>query len=649
MPDRFAFLDPHPELNGGRWPARAIPDEEVPVSVTIACDGHSVIRAQALLHGPEGQSQLTELAEVHPGTDRWSASLTPVVTGRHRIEFRAWIDRYLTWLKGAQAKVAAEVDVELTLLEGSGLLEQAANAATGEERANAEQLRHAAGTLAAAHLDAAHRLAAATDPEVAALLHRFPLAEDLCTSDPLPLQVDRERALVGSWYEFFPRSEGAGEGRSGTFATAARRLPGIAAMGFDVVYLPPIHPIGLTERKGRHGARPAAELDPGSPWAVGSAEGGHDAIHPDLGDEDDFAAFMRTAAGLGLEVALDLALQVSPDHPWLREHPEWFTRRPDGSIAHAENPPKQYEDIHPLSFATDPDGLTAEVVRIIRFWMQRGVRIFRVDNPHTKPLWFWESVLSQIRATDPDVVFLSEAFTRPTMLQTLAKTGFHQSYTYFTWRTGRDELADYLDELSNRTGHFLRPNLFVNTPDILHGSLQSGGPPMFAIRAIIASTASPSWGLYSGYELFENEPAEPGSEEYYDSEKYRYLPRDWAGAAERGQTLAPLLVRLNAIRAQHIALRRLRGLRVHRAEDDAMLAYSRTANGPAGTDTVLVVVSLDPDHERSGVVQVDPAAVGGRERFKVHDELSGETWHWEPGQVVTLGPERPALILSVEP
>ncbi len=648
MRDRFAFLDAHPELNGGRWPARAVPDEEVPVAVTLACDGHAVIRAQAQLQGPDGTAQVSELVEVHSGTDRWSGSLTPATTGSHRIQFRAWIDRYLTWRRAAEVKVTAEVDVELTLLAGAGLLQQALRTATDSGRTDdAALLRQANQALADPELSAEQRLLAGTDPGVAAVLHRHPLTEDLCTSVPLPLQVDRDRALVGSWYEFFPRSEGADADRSGTFATAARRLPGIAAMGFDVVYLPPVHPIGFSQRKGRHGTLPAAAADPGSPWAVGSVAGGHDAIHPDLGGTEEFAAFMAAAAELGLEVALDLALQASPDHPWLRAHPEWFARRPDGSIAHAENPPKQYEDIHPLSFATDPDGLTAEVVRIIRFWMQHGVRIFRVDNPHTKPLWFWESVLSQIRDTDPDVVFLSEAFTRPTMLQTLAKTGFHQSYTYFTWRTGRDELADYLDELSNRTGHFLRPNLFVNTPDILHGSLQTAGPPMFAIRAIIAATASPSWGMYSGYELFENQPAQPGSEEYYDSEKYRYLPRDWAGAAARGRTLAPLLTQLNAIRSRHIALQRLRGLRVHHAEDDLMLAYSRTAKGPAGPDTVLTVVSLDPDRQRSGVVHVDPATVGGRNCFKVQDELSGETWDWEPGQEVTLNPDRPAVILSV--
>jgi starch synthase (maltosyl-transferring) len=649
MRDRFAFLDPHPELNGGRWPARAVPGEEVPVAVTIACDGHSVIRARVRLDGPDGRSQESELVEVNPGTDRWSGSLTPATTGTHRISFSAWTDSYLTWRQDAQVKVGAAVDVDLTLLEGAALLNQAAAAAEADGRpADADALHRAAATLAADG-PADLRLAAATDPVVADILLRFPLAEDLCTSAALPLQVDRERALVGSWYEFFPRSEGAADGRSGTFATAAERLPGIAAMGFDVVYLPPIHPIGFTQRKGRHGTLPAAESDPGSPWAVGSAAGGHDAIHPDLGDADDLAAFLRAAADLGLEVALDLALQASPDHPWLITNPEWFNRRPDGSIAHAENPPKKYEDIHPLSFATDPDGLTAEVVRIIRLWMERGIRIFRVDNPHTKPLWFWESVLSQIRATDPDVVFLSEAFTRPTMLHTLAKTGFHQSYTYFTWRTGRDELADYLDELSNRTGHFLRPNLFVNTPDILHASLQSGGPSMFAIRAIIAATASPSWGMYSGYELFENRPAQAGSEEYFDSEKYRYLTRDWVGTAELGQTLAPLLTQLNAIRARHVALRRLRGLRLHRAEDDLMLAYSRTAMGPAGPDTVLTIVSMDPDEARSGPVHVRPDAVGGRDCFKVHDELSGETWDWEPGRVVTLSPDRPALILSVEP
>ncbi|MEU0443836.1 alpha-1,4-glucan--maltose-1-phosphate maltosyltransferase, partial [Streptomyces sp. NPDC006186] len=380
------------------------------------------------------------------------------------------------------------------------------------------------------------------------VLSRHPLRELVTASQPLPLLVERERALYGSWYEFFPRSEGTPECPHGTFRTAARRLPKIAEMGFDVVYLPPIHPIGTTFRKGKNNSLTAGPDDVGVPWAIGSPEGGHDAVHPDLGTIDDFDWFVQRASAHGLEIALDFALQCSPDHPWVHKHPEWFHHRPDGTIAYAENPPKKYQDIYPIAFDADMDGIVKETVRILRFWMEHGVRIFRVDNPHTKPVVFWERVIGEINAADPDVIFLAEAFTRPAMMHTLAQIGFQQSYTYFTWRNSKQELTEYLTELSGEAAAYMRPNFFANTPDILHACLQHGGRPAFEVRAVLAATLSPSWGIYSGYELCENTPLREGSEEYLDSEKYQLRPRDWEAAEREGRTIAPLITRLNDIR-----------------------------------------------------------------------------------------------------
>ncbi|MBZ6204908.1 alpha-1,4-glucan--maltose-1-phosphate maltosyltransferase, partial [Streptomyces olivaceus] len=392
------------------------------------------------------------------------------------------------------------------------------------------------------------RLAAALTPQVDAVLARHPLRDLVTTSDPLPLLVERERALYGAWYEFFPRSEGTPAHPHGTFRTAARRLTAIAAMGFDVVYLPPIHPIGTTHRKGRNNTLSATPDDVGVPWAIGSPEGGHDTVHPALGTLDDFDHFVTEATRHHLEVALDFALQCSPDHPWVHKHPHWFHHRPDGTIAHAENPPKKYQDIYPIAFDTDPDGLVTETVRVLRFWMDHGVRIFRVDNPHTKPVAFWERVITEINHADPDVIFLAEAFTRPAMMHTLAQIGFQQSYTYFTWRNTKQELTEYLTELTGDAASYMRPNFFANTPDILHAYLQHGGRPAFEVRAVLAATLSPTWGIYSGYELCENTPLRDGSEEYLNSEKYQLTHRDWTRAAREGTTLAPLITRLNTIR-----------------------------------------------------------------------------------------------------
>jgi starch synthase (maltosyl-transferring) len=499
------------------------------------------------------------------------------------------------------------------------------------------------------------RLAAMEKPEVHRALAARPVRDLVTESERYPLRVDRTRALFGSWYEMFPRSEGAQVDPtgatppvSGTLRTAAERLPGIAAMGFDVVYLPPIHPIGTAYRKGPNNTVTAGPWDVGSPWAIGSPDGGHEAIHPDLGTFADFDYFVDRAGKLGMEVALDFALQCSPDHPWVLKHPDWFAHRADGSIAYAENPPKKYQDIYPLDF-DGPGVLPAileECERVLRLWMGHGVRIFRVDNPHTKPVLFWERLLDRIHATDPDVLFLAEAFTRPAMMHTLAKIGFHQSYTYFTWRNTKQEVQEYLTELAESSSAFLRPNLFVNTPDILHEYLQYSGRPGFKIRAVLAATLSPTWGVYAGYELCEGAPVRPGSEEYLNSEKYQLRPRDWAAAEAEGRSLAPFLGRLNALRREHVALQELRNLKFHSADNDAVLCYSkRTA-----ADLVLVVVTLDPHNTVEATVSLDPSALGlgWDDRFTVRDELTGAVYHWGRNNYIRLDPHaQPAHVLTL--
>ncbi|MEW2307000.1 alpha-1,4-glucan--maltose-1-phosphate maltosyltransferase, partial [Streptomyces sp. NPDC006655] len=422
------------------------------------------------------------------------------------------------------------------------------------------------------------------------------------------------------------------------------RLPAIAAMGFDVVYLPPIHPIGTTFRKGRNNTLTPTPEDVGVPWAIGSPEGGHDAVHPELGTIEDFRWFVAEAGRHGLEIALDFALQCSPDHPWVQKHPDWFHHRPDGTIAYAENPPKKYQDIYPIAFDADMDGLIAETVRVLRHWMDCGVRIFRVDNPHTKPVVFWERVIAEINTADPDVIFLAEAFTRPAMMRTLAQIGFQQSYTYFTWRTTKQELTEYATELAQDSAAYMRPNFFANTPDILHAYLQHGGRPAFEVRAVLAATLSPTWGIYSGYELCENTPLKEGSEEYLDSEKYQLRPRDWERAETEG--IAPLITRLNTVRRASPALRQLRDLHFHHADKEAVIVYSKRS----GSNTVLVVVNLDPHHTQEATVSLDMPQLGlnWHESVPVRDELTGETFNWGRTNYVRLDPgHRAAHILTV--
>jgi starch synthase (maltosyl-transferring) len=484
----------------------------------------------------------------------------------------------------------------------------------------------------------AHRLHEAARPPAVALMRRTADRETATRSGPWRLIVERELAGFSAWYEMFPRSEGAQPPRSGTFRTAAARLPAIAAMGFDVVYLPPIHPIGHSFRKGPNNATESAPADVGSPWAIGAAEGGHTAVHPDLGTLDDFALFVAEASRQGLEVALDYALQCSPDHPWVGEHPEWFRHRADGTVRYAENPPKRYQDIYPLDFGTvDRAGLWAALRDVVLFWIRHEVRIFRVDNPHTKPFAFWEWLIAEIHRHHPDVVFLAEAFTRPAVMQRLAKLGFSQSYTYFTWRTTKAELSEYLTELSqtDRVDWF-RPSFWVNTPDILHAYLQQGGPAAFRVRATLAATTAPSWGMYSGYELCERVAAEPGSEEYACSEKYQLRPRDW----NRADSLAPYITRLNEIRHRHReAIALLPALRIQEIKNDSMLCVSRV--NQARDDALLVVVNLDPYHPQEGTIWLDLEGLGipGDIPFEAHDELTGTTYVWQgPESYVRLDP-----------
>jgi starch synthase (maltosyl-transferring) len=667
---RIPILDVQPVLQGGSLPAKAVVGETFQVTATVIREGHEMLGAAVVLASPDGtDSPLLLMRELAEGTDRYGAEVTPACEGQWQFRVEAWGDPLAHWQHDARIKVPIGQDVELMLTEGALLLDRAAGQIKAAPPMPPEAARHARAarkTLTAAarrlvnpELPPLARLAAATSAQVAAALTAYPLRELLTSTEPFPLVVHRQRALYGAWYEFFPRSEGARvdpthrrKPRSGTLRTAARRLDSIADMGFDVVYLPPVHPIGTTARKGRNNALVAASGDPGSPWAIGSPDGGHDALHPDLGTMADFDAFVAQAGELGLEVALDLALQASPDHPWVSEHPEWFTTRADGTIAHAENPPKKYQDIYPLNFDNDPEGIYVAVLELVRHWMAHGVRIFRVDNPHTKPLQFWQRLLAEIAQTDPDVLFLAEAFTRPAMMHALAMIGFHQSYTYFTWRNTAAELTEYMRELSGPAAAYMRPNFFVNTPDILGQYLQHAGPGAFRVRAVLATMLTPSWGVYSGYELCENIPLVPGSEEYLDSEKYAYRPRDWEQAAELGQTIAPFITQLNAIRRAHPALHWLRNLRFHYSDQPDILCFSkRTSSQQAGqADTVIVVVNLDPWQPREATVWLDGDALGldPAAGLTVTDELTGQSYRWGQANYVRLEPAvAPAHILAV--
>jgi starch synthase (maltosyl-transferring) len=608
---RVVVENVYPEVDDGRFPIKRVVGEEVIVSADVHADGHDRIAA-ALLYRRSGEQVWTEVPMASVGNDRWRGGFTVETMGVYEYTVEGWIDRFGSWRDELSKKVAAGQDVASELLEGSVL---------------AAAVPQTASILGDATIDQGQRVAAALDAELEARLRQDADRSRATRYDRvLQVRVERERARTGAWYEMFPRSAGTDPTRSATFDEAAARLPYIAAMGFDVLYLPPIHPIGRSFRKGRNNSLTPEPGAPGSPWAIGGEEGGHTAVEPGLGTIDDFDRFVEAARRHGLEIALDLAYQASPDHPYVREHPEWFRHRPDGTIKYAENPPKKYQDIYPFDFESEAwEALWVELKRIFEFWIDHGVTIFRVDNPHTKPYRFWHWALEELKARCPETVFLSEAFTRPKVMRYLAKAGFSQSYTYFTWRNTKAELTEYFTELT-QTGvrEYLRPNLFANTPDILHEYLQRGGRPAFQVRLVLAATLGASYGIYSGFELCENVPVRPGSEEYLDSEKYQIRPRDF----DQAGSLAELAGRVNAIRREHPALQRDWGLRFHATDNPELLAYSKRSAD--GRDLVLMVVNLDPFHMQHGFVQLPLPEWGltPHTTIETQDLLSGERYYW---------------------
>jgi starch synthase (maltosyl-transferring) len=663
MVGRFGLTDVTPVVGStvsGEFPARAVVGEPVPVSAVVFREGHDAVGASVVLRDPAGRkASVQRMKPGAIGTDRWQATVSADKAGLWSFAIEAWSDPMATWHHAVTAKIDAgqgSEDLANDLESGARLFEQVAKALPKTERPRAIA---AARALRDTTLDVSHRVAPALDDYLQSLAYATPVREFVMSSPRYPLWIDRPRALFGSWYEFFPRSIGAqfaGDplaparpARHGTFKDATEHLDYVASLGFDVVYLPPIHPIGEVNRKGPNNTLVAASWDVGSPWAIGSRDGGHDAIHPQLGTMADFTAFVRRARELHLEVALDFALQAAPDHPWVSTHPEWFTTKPDGTIAYAENPPKKYQDIYPLNFDNDPRGLYAECLRVLKLWIAAGVTIFRVDNPHTKPLSFWQWLIAEVKKTNPEILFLAEAFTRPAMMRELAKIGFHQSYTYFTWRNTKEELEEYAGQLVDSTP-YMRPNFFVNTPDILPDYLVHGGPAAFAIRAVLASMMSPTWGVYSGYELYEHLNAKPGSEEYLDSEKYQLRPRDFAAAIADGRSLAPFIAKLNRIRREHPALQQLRNLVIHQCDNADIVAFSK--RDAATGDTVLVVCTVNPHEWREGTVSLDLAALGMSwdSGFTVRDQLSGAEYEWGQWNYVRLDPHsNPAHVFTVHP
>ncbi|WP_018295770.1 maltotransferase domain-containing protein [Corynebacterium lubricantis] len=642
MTGRLGIDDVRPQISGRTLPAKAAVGEVVPISALVWREGHDAIAATVEIVPPAGGEPFSihmQQEEFRP--DNVHAVFVPDTEGTWRFRIDAWSDPLATWRNAVTKKLAAgqnEQEMANDLHHGADLFLEAAKVAP---KPDDQVLKDVAHSLEDEYLSLPERIEPGLTEEVLDILADYPLRELVTRGPVCEILVERRGALVNSWYELFPRSTGgwddAGNPVHGTFKTTADALERVAKMGFDTVYFPPIHPIGEINRKGKNNTLTTVEGDVGSPWAIGSSAGGHDALHPDLGTEEDFSALVARAEELGLEIALDFALQAAPDHPWAQNHREFFTELSDGTIAYAENPPKKYQDIYPINFDNDPKGIYEEVYRVVMHWVDLGIKTFRVDNPHTKPVNFWEWLITRVRETHPEVIFLAEAFTRPARMFGLSKIGFSQSYTYFTWKTSKAELTEFADLIIERAD-VSRPNLFVNTPDILHESLQYGGRAMFAIRATLAATMSPLWGVYSGYELYEHEAVKEGSEEYLDSEKYQLRPRDFAGALARRESLEPYITTLNQIRRDQPALQQLRNLRFHEVDNDNLLAYSKVDSLTG--NCVLVVVNLDSFGAQEGTVHLNLAELGlsQGDSFRVDDLVSGANYIWGEHNFVRLEP-----------
>ena len=627
--DRLVIECVTPELDAGRYPVKRIVGDLCEIGADIYKDGHELLAGHVRYRVPNDSGwRFTSLSYV-VDDDRWYATLPLDRIGQWEFTVEAWTDLFGSWRSDLGKKVKAGQAIGSELLEGAALIRDAARRSKfGEGR---KSLETAASLLEDASVSEAKRAEAALTPQLLELMEAHFVPRDLaCYGRILTITVDRERAGFASWYELFPRSQTSDPAIHGTFREAEKALPRIADLGFDVLYLPPIHPIGKTFRKGPNNTLQAGPDDPGSPWAIGSEDGGHTAVEPKLGTVEDFKHFVETAEGLGLEVALDYALQCSPDHPWVTEHPEWFFIRPDGTIKYAENPPKKYQDIYPINFwCEDRAALWDACKEAIEFWIECGVRTFRVDNPHTKPFAFWEWVIREIQRERPDIIFLAEAFTRPKKMKNLAKLGFTQSYTYYTWKNTAAEIVEYLTEMTQtEMAEYYRGNLFANTPDILHEYLQEGGPPAFRIRFALAATLLPIYGIYSGYELFENVPVKPGSEEYMDSEKYQIRVRDWNGPNMEAD------IRLfNRLRREHPSLQLYDNLRFHLSENPQLLCYSKLdpSDEPGARDDLLMVVNLDPHNPHHGMVHVPLTLLDIPEHtpYGVEDLLTGARYTWQ--------------------
>jgi starch synthase (maltosyl-transferring) len=634
-----------PAVDGGRFAVKRVAGDRVDVEADCFADGHDVV-ACVLRWWREGERAFEEVPMTALGNDRWRASFKVEEIGRYRYTVAAWVDHFLSWRHDFARRVDPE-DIRVAALVGAELVQGAAARARGEDR---QRLKSWAAQLAKPAEAAALR-ALALDEALGALAARHP-DRTFATLGPaeFPLVVDPPLAAHSSWYEFFPRSCGADAATHGTFADAMARLEYAARLGFDVVYLPPIHPIGRERRKGRNNTLAAGAGDVGSPWAIGAAEGGHKAVHPALGTPADFRRFVERARALGLEVALDVAFQCAPDHPYVAEHPEWFRRRPDGSVQYAENPPKKYQDIYPFNFESEAwQALWQELASVFTYWIGQGVRIFRVDNPHTKPFPFWEWAIGEIKREHPDVILLSEAFTRPKVMHRLAKLGFSQSYTYFTWRNTKQELTEYFTELTQGPGRdYFRPNCWPNTPDILPEVLQYGDRPAFIGRLVLAATLASNYGIYGpAYELLEHVPREPGAEEYLNSEKYELKQWD----VDRPDSLAGFIARVNAARRENRALQRDRGLVFLQTDNPELIAYAKVADDEQEPNVVMVVVNLDLHYVQSGWVTLDLKALGLDEQrpFQVQDLLTGARYLWSGARnYVELDPAKvPAHIFRV--